>query len=114
MRRFLISAGLAASEAGGVMMILIIFGLATGARSGAALVDILLFAGIGAWLWWKKSMVAATLMVILVGCEYSVIAYTTGRTNQWLVTYLVIFLVAFAAHASRHHEGLSPRGSTGK
>lgn len=49
--------------------------------------DILLLAAIGAWLWWRRSMIAAGLMAALVAFEYYVLASNTmvsEASNSWL------------------------------
>jgi len=101
MSQYILAAGLAASEVGGLMMIFGIIGLVTGVKSWAILVDVLLLLGLGAWLWWKRSPVAAGFMLALVGYESGFLAYnasTSGTSNSWLSSYLVLFIVAFAAH----------------
>src|SRR5207245_10737224 len=107
MSRYLIAAGLAASEVGALMMILAIIGLATGVKSWGILADILLLVGLGTWLWWRKSVVAAGLILALVVFEYSYLAYdasTSGKSNSWLSTYLILFVAAFAAHGRKPNE----------
>lgn len=61
----------------------------------------LLFTGLGGWLWWKRSIVAAWLMLGLVAFEYWDVAVTYGRSNTWLVTYLCLFLVALCVHGRK-------------
>ena len=57
------------------MMLLSILAIATGRKSWTSIiVDILLLAAIGAWLWWRRSMIAAGLMAALVAFEYYVLA----------------------------------------
>jgi hypothetical protein len=49
MRRYVIAAGLAASAVGGLMMVLVMIGLATGVQPWGVLVDVLLLVGLGTW-----------------------------------------------------------------
>jgi len=94
-------------------MIFGIIGLVTGVKSWAILVDVLLLLGLGAWLWWKRSPVAAGFMLALVGYESGFLAYnasTSGKTNSWLSSYLVLFIVAFAAHISKTKGAPGQRG----
>src|SRR5437879_3657424 len=101
MSQYILAAGFAASEVGGLMMVWGIIGLATGVMSWGILVDVVLLLGLGVWLWWRKSPVAAGLMLALVAFEYSSLANkaaTSGASNSWLTSYLVLFAVAFAAH----------------
>jgi len=64
----------------------------------AAWLDILLFISIGGWLWWRKTLVAAGLMLALVVFEYWWLAVRFGRSNTWLATYLCLFLMAVSVH----------------
>jgi len=112
MGRYIIAAGLAASEVGGLMMIFGVIGLAAGRKSWAILVDVLLLAGLAAWLWWRRSLVAAGLTLAFVAYEYGYLAYVSGGSNSWLTTYLVLFVVALAAHARKPKPtGAVPTGS---
>ena len=93
------------------MMVFGIIGLATGVKSWSILVDVVLLLGLGVWLWWRRSRVAAGLMLALVAFEYWSLAdkaVTSGASNSWLTSYLVLFLVAFAAHV-RSPKGLPDR-----
>ena len=107
MRRYVLAPGLAASEVGALMMIWSIIALVSGWKSWGVSVDILLFAVIGAWLWWKKSTLAAGLMLALVGFEYGFLVYNaiaSGKGSTWLVAYPVMFLFALSAHTRRPKE----------
>jgi hypothetical protein len=107
----LLAAGFAASEIGALMMIFSAIAVVGGVKSSVVVLDILLFAGFGAWLWWRESPVAAGLMLALVAFEYSYLAYSAveaGKTNSWLGTYLVLFFVAFFAHARKPKVAPAP------
>jgi hypothetical protein len=97
MSQYILAAGLAASEVGGLMMVFGIIGL-PGVKSWSILADVVLLLGLGVWLWWRRSPIAAGLMLALVAFEYWSLANTSGSSNSWLTSYLVLFLVAFAAH----------------
>jgi hypothetical protein len=102
-KRYVVAAGLAASEVGALMALQTIIALLTGAEKvvAASVVDVLLLAGLGVWLWWRRSPVPAGLVLALIALEYWYLASTTGRGNTWLVTYLVVFLIALSVHAQR-------------
>jgi hypothetical protein len=106
-KRYVIAAGLAASEVGALMIVLSIIGLVAGAKSPRTLVDVLLLAGFSAWLWWRRSLIAAGFMLAMVVFEYSYLAYntvTSATDNSWLTIYLILFLVAFFTHARKPKE----------
>jgi len=101
MSRYILAAGFAASEVAALMVFFGIIGFFTGAKSAGILFDAFLIAALGAWLWWKRSVIAASVMFLSVLFEYCYLAYATGQSNTWLTTYVTLFLIGFVAHVQR-------------
>jgi hypothetical protein len=101
MRRYVIVAGLAASEILALQMFVIVSAHIVFRPSDPVLFtfgsDLLLLAGLGTWLWWRKDLVsAASVLVYAAVCQYGVVL---SSTIVPLSTYLLLFVGAFVAHA---------------
>lgn len=108
--RYIMVAGLAAAEVGALMTLQTLIAVATGVLGGGTALgwtpvpDIFLFVALGAWFWWRRTVVAAGLMLALVAGEYCYLAVTSGRSNTWLATYLCLFLVGISIHGGKAKE----------
>ena len=108
MKRYVLVAGYASSEVGALMATLSFIAVATGAKPALIMIDVVLLAGLGFWLWWRKSLVAAALTLALVAYEYLFLALSRPGST-WLRTYPILFLVALLAHGRRRRY--PPRGA---
>jgi len=99
--RWYMAVAYAASEVGGLMAFLWIISLLPGVRGLGILVDVAGVVGLGAWLWWRKSRVAATLVIALVSYEYAYLWLNSSGTTIWAWIYPVLFLAAVAAHGRK-------------
>jgi hypothetical protein len=104
MRRYVLAAGYAASEVGALMAVVSVIGLATGATSWMSIRIILPLVGLGIWLWWRRSPVAAVLMLALVGFEYWQLAVSRPDSSWVRTFYPILFLVALVAHGKKARE----------
>src|SRR5262245_54338766 len=107
-RHWLLAAGYAASEVGALMTLSSIIALFRGNLTLAVLIDAVPFAAFAAWLWWRKSVIAAVLTIAFVSFEYWYLWAHSATDNPWPRTYAVIFLVAIFAYTRKPKAAKTP------
>jgi hypothetical protein len=102
-RRYVVAAGLAASEILALQR-LVIVGAHIVWGSGDHILslgpDLLLLVGLGTWLWWRKDLISASFMLAYAAAFECSVALTT---NAPLFIYLLLFVGAFMAHAQSRY-----------
>jgi hypothetical protein len=96
----LMPAGLAAADVGFLMALW--SGLALFDREWLVLLDVLLLIGLGVFVWWKRTPLAAWLMIAWVAYEYVGSVYLGAGLS---LIYPLVFVFALAVHARRESKG---------
>jgi hypothetical protein len=92
------AAQLATAEVLGLMGAMTVVSVVAGWSSAMSLFDAAVMAGIISWIVFRPSRFATGLGILVLAGElvYGVLAH--GVTG-WLTTYLVVFVIAYSAHA---------------